>query len=195
MCSILCVWGLFTMFIWFFCIIDAPIQSKKHQFSEQQKLKQLVSKNVNRSVEEEIRGRAKEGHINLSKAQQAVAKQQKEKASCSDAPSTSNNWVQAFECYIHLFNRLKHRNCNFLNIINIMILSWNKKTSWNYFHSKPEKYVYLIVERNVQFIIPSPIKLNTWIPKFPFSTSSTSLLCTFAEWLLNGRNCHKFRRM
>lgn len=48
----------------------------------------MVSKNVNRSVEEEIRSRAKEGHINLSKAQQAVAKQQKEKASASQA-STS----------------------------------------------------------------------------------------------------------
>lgn len=50
----------------------------------------MVSKNVNRSVEEEIRSRAKEGHINLSKAQQAVAKQQKEKASTSKEASTSN---------------------------------------------------------------------------------------------------------
>lgn len=72
---------LFFLFIelLLFQILDAPIQSKKHHFNEQQKLKQLVSKNVNRSVEEEIRGRAKEGHINLSKAQEAVAKQQKEK--------------------------------------------------------------------------------------------------------------------
>lgn len=68
-------------------ISDAPIQSKKTQFTEQQKLKQMVSKNVNRAVEEEIRGRAKEGHINLSKAQQAVAKQHKEKASGSTVQS------------------------------------------------------------------------------------------------------------
>lgn len=68
---------------------DAPIQSKKQQFTEQQKLKQIVSKNVNRAVEDEIRGRAKEGHINLSKAQQAVAKQHKEKASSSTDKSAN----------------------------------------------------------------------------------------------------------
>lgn len=68
-------------------ILDAPIKSKKTQFTEQQKLKQMVSKTVNRTVEDEIRSRAKEGHINLSKAQQAVAKQQKEKASTSSEPA------------------------------------------------------------------------------------------------------------
>lgn len=71
------------------CRLDAPIKSKKAQFTEQQKLKQMVSKNVNRSAEDEIRSRAKEGHINLSKAQQAVAKQQKEKATVAEA-SASN---------------------------------------------------------------------------------------------------------
>lgn len=69
---------------------DAPIQSKKTQFTEQQKLKQIVSKNVNRAAENEIRGRAKEGHINLSKAQEAVAKQHKEQASCSSTDKSSN---------------------------------------------------------------------------------------------------------
>lgn len=68
----------------------APIQAKKTQFTEQQKLKQIVSKNVNRAAEDEIRGRAKEGHINLSKAQQAVAKQHKEQASCSTSTSTTD---------------------------------------------------------------------------------------------------------
>lgn len=63
-----------------FIILGAPVQSKKNQSTEHQKLKQLVSKNVNRSVENEIRSRAKEGLINLSKAQQAVAKQHKDKA-------------------------------------------------------------------------------------------------------------------
>lgn len=71
------------------CVLDAPIQPKKQQFSEHQRLKQMVSKNVNRTVEAEIRGRAKEGAIKLSKAQQAVAKEQKEKANASQA-STSN---------------------------------------------------------------------------------------------------------
>lgn len=38
-----------------------------------------MSKSVNKAVEEEIRGRAKEGQLNLSKAQQAVAKHHKDK--------------------------------------------------------------------------------------------------------------------
>lgn len=61
-------------------ITGAPIQPKKHKFAEQQKLKQIVSKSVNKSVEEEMRKRAKEGQINLSKAQQAVAKHHKGKS-------------------------------------------------------------------------------------------------------------------
>lgn len=69
-----------------FVQLDAPIQAKKAKFAEQQKLKQLVSKNVNRNVEQEIRQRASEGHLNLSKAQQAVAKHHQEVA-----PSTSSN--------------------------------------------------------------------------------------------------------
>lgn len=44
-----------------------------------------MTKNVNRAVEEEIRNRSKEGKLNLSKAQQAVVKQQKEQASTSAA--------------------------------------------------------------------------------------------------------------
>lgn len=59
-------------------ILDAPMKAKKQTFTEHQKLKQIVSKNVNRSAEQEIRGRATEGVINLSKAQQAVAKMHKE---------------------------------------------------------------------------------------------------------------------
>lgn len=61
-------------------VSDAPMKAKKQTFTEHQKLKQIVSKHVNRSAEQEIRGRATEGLINLSKAQQAVAKMHKEQA-------------------------------------------------------------------------------------------------------------------
>ncbi|TMW43982.1 hypothetical protein DOY81_010938 [Sarcophaga bullata] len=63
---------------------NAPIQAKKSKFNENQKIKQAISKTLNKSVENEMRSRASEGHINLSKAQQAVAKHNK-----SVAPSTS----------------------------------------------------------------------------------------------------------
>lgn len=56
------------------------MKPSKAKFAEQQKIKQIVSKNVNKSVEKEIRSRAKEGQINLSKAQLAVAKHHKDKA-------------------------------------------------------------------------------------------------------------------
>lgn len=39
-----------------------------------------MSKSVNKSVEEEMRKRAKEGQLNLSKAQLAVAKHHKDKS-------------------------------------------------------------------------------------------------------------------
>lgn len=56
------------------------MKPKLGKFAEQQKIKQIVSKNVNKSVEKEMRSRAKEGQINLSKAQLAVAKHHKDKA-------------------------------------------------------------------------------------------------------------------
>lgn len=49
-----------------------------------------MSKNVNKSVEAEIRSRAVEGRINLSKAQEAVAKMHKEKASAAAASEPKN---------------------------------------------------------------------------------------------------------
>ncbi|XP_073840939.1 uncharacterized protein [Musca autumnalis] len=64
---------------------NAPIQAKKSKFNEHQKIKQAISKTLNKSVEEEIRSRAREGHLNLSKAQEAVAKHNK-----NVEPSTSN---------------------------------------------------------------------------------------------------------
>ncbi|XP_037936780.1 uncharacterized protein LOC119670553 [Teleopsis dalmanni] len=66
---------------------NAPIQAKKSKYTENQKIKQVISKNVNKSVESELRARANEGHINLSKAQEAVAKFNKSKTT---EPSTSN---------------------------------------------------------------------------------------------------------
>ncbi|KAI8117340.1 hypothetical protein FF38_09278 [Lucilia cuprina] len=65
---------------------NAPIQAKKSKFNENQKIKQAISKTLNKSVESEMRSRAMEGHINLSKAQQAVAKHNKNVAQ----PSTSS---------------------------------------------------------------------------------------------------------
>ncbi|KAM7355809.1 uncharacterized protein ACRADG_001758 [Cochliomyia hominivorax] len=65
--------------------LNAPIQPKKAKFNENQKIKQAISKTLNKTVENEIRSRAMEGHINLSKAQQAVAKHNKNVAE----PSTS----------------------------------------------------------------------------------------------------------
>ncbi|XP_055694297.1 uncharacterized protein LOC129796409 [Lutzomyia longipalpis] len=56
---------------------NAPIQPKKAKIQETQKIKQLLSKAVNKSVEEDIRARAQEGEINFSKAQHAVAKHNK----------------------------------------------------------------------------------------------------------------------
>lgn len=44
---------------------------------------------MNRSVEEEMRKRATEGLINLSKAQQAVAKEHKEKMKTETASTSS----------------------------------------------------------------------------------------------------------
>lgn len=52
---------------------NAPIQPKKAKLQETQKIKQMLSKAVNKSVEEDIRARAQEGEINFSKAQNAVA--------------------------------------------------------------------------------------------------------------------------
>lgn len=49
----------------------------------------MVSKSVNKSMETEMRQRATEGTINLSKAQQAVVKMHKEKKTEQASTSTS----------------------------------------------------------------------------------------------------------
>ncbi|KAB0792482.1 hypothetical protein PPYR_14441 [Photinus pyralis] len=57
---------------------NCPIKPKKQKHQEAQKLKQVVTKSVNKSVEEEMRSRAYEGKRPLSKAQEAVANYHKE---------------------------------------------------------------------------------------------------------------------
>ncbi|KAJ8926324.1 hypothetical protein NQ314_021309 [Rhamnusium bicolor] len=52
---------------------NCPIQSKKKQHEETQKIKQIISKTVNKAVEEEIRARAISNKKPLSIAQKAVA--------------------------------------------------------------------------------------------------------------------------
>ncbi|KAJ8922225.1 hypothetical protein NQ315_004162 [Exocentrus adspersus] len=50
------------------------IKPKKKNHQESQKLKKIISKTVNKAIEEEIRAKATSSQTNLSKAQQAVAK-------------------------------------------------------------------------------------------------------------------------
>lgn len=52
--------------------VDCPIKPKKKQHEESQKLKQIISKTVNKAVEEEIRARAMSNQ-KKSKVQEAVA--------------------------------------------------------------------------------------------------------------------------
>ncbi|XP_055923947.1 uncharacterized protein LOC129954216 [Eupeodes corollae] len=68
---------------------NAPIQPKKNKFNENQKIKHVITKNVNKSVEHELRGRATEGNINLSKAQEAVAKHHQSLPSTSTVSSSA----------------------------------------------------------------------------------------------------------
>uniref|UniRef100_U5ED61 Uncharacterized protein n=1 Tax=Corethrella appendiculata TaxID=1370023 RepID=U5ED61_9DIPT len=67
---------------------NAPIQSKKHKFQEAHKLKEMVSKALNKKNEDDIRKVVYEGQTNLSKAQEAVVKHH-QKVSSSDGASTS----------------------------------------------------------------------------------------------------------
>ncbi|XP_067643906.1 uncharacterized protein [Eurosta solidaginis] len=70
---------------------NAPIQPKKTKFNEQQKIKHAISKTVNKSVESELRSRAMQGELKMSRAQEAVAKHHKTKAQTATeaGPSTS----------------------------------------------------------------------------------------------------------
>lgn len=52
---------------------DCPIKPKKKRFEEAHKLKQIITKTVNKAVEDEMRARATDGKTKLSKIQEAVA--------------------------------------------------------------------------------------------------------------------------
>ncbi|XP_053685191.1 uncharacterized protein LOC128734842 [Sabethes cyaneus] len=69
---------------------NVPIQSKKHKFQESHKLKQAVSKTVNRKNEDEIRKLVYEGQKNLSQAQQAVIEHHKRQATNEQAGGSSS---------------------------------------------------------------------------------------------------------
>ncbi|KAK9736475.1 Protein of unknown function (DUF2462) [Popillia japonica] len=55
---------------------NRPMKPKKNKNSEASKLKKMITKTVNKSVEEEIRNRALPAQ-NLSKIQEAIAKHNK----------------------------------------------------------------------------------------------------------------------
>uniref|UniRef100_A0A182WEL2 Uncharacterized protein n=1 Tax=Anopheles minimus TaxID=112268 RepID=A0A182WEL2_9DIPT len=59
---------------------NAPIQSKKHKFEEAHKLKQVITKTVNKKNEEDIRKVAYEGQTKLSQAQLAVQEHHRKQA-------------------------------------------------------------------------------------------------------------------
>ncbi|EFA11353.1 hypothetical protein TcasGA2_TC011509 [Tribolium castaneum] len=60
---------------------NRPIQPKKKGIVEAKKLKQIVHKNVNKAIEEELRSRATSDNKSLSAAQKAVAEYHKKGAS------------------------------------------------------------------------------------------------------------------
>ncbi|XP_077293953.1 uncharacterized protein LOC143916634 [Arctopsyche grandis] len=51
---------------------NAPIQSKKKNIEETHRIKKIISKNVNKKMEEEIRSRATDRKSTLSNAQKAM---------------------------------------------------------------------------------------------------------------------------
>ncbi|XP_044268873.1 uncharacterized protein LOC123014068 [Tribolium madens] len=60
---------------------NRPIQPKKKGVAEAKKLKQIVHKNVNKAIEEELRSRASNENKSLSAAQKAVVEYHKKNAS------------------------------------------------------------------------------------------------------------------
>lgn len=51
---------------------NAPIQPKKKNVEEVNRIKKIITKNVNKKVEEEIRSRATDRKVTLSNAQKAT---------------------------------------------------------------------------------------------------------------------------
>lgn len=74
------VWIKFYDHFNIYIISDRPNQSKKAKREETQKLKQAVSKSLNKAVEAEIRARSS-GEQRLSRAQKAVAEHTKKATS------------------------------------------------------------------------------------------------------------------
>lgn len=62
-------------------ILDAPSMPKRQKSQQAHKLKQIVTKTVNKTAEDEIRARAGRSNLNLTQAQQAVAKHNMERNS------------------------------------------------------------------------------------------------------------------
>ncbi|XP_035898906.1 uncharacterized protein LOC118506205 [Anopheles stephensi] len=67
---------------------NAPIQSKKHKFEEAHKLKQVITKTVNKKNEDDIRKVAYEGQKNLSQAQLAVQEHHRKQGQNDEAGSS-----------------------------------------------------------------------------------------------------------
>lgn len=61
----------------------------KQKNEESQKLKAVISKTVNKQIEEEMRHRAYDGQVNFSKAQDAVSKHHKKQTEEQQSSSTA----------------------------------------------------------------------------------------------------------
>uniref|UniRef100_T1H0Y7 Uncharacterized protein n=1 Tax=Megaselia scalaris TaxID=36166 RepID=T1H0Y7_MEGSC len=68
-----------------FLQLDAPIQAKKTKFTENQKIKEAISRSVNKNMENELRGRANDSVTRISSAQKAVADHHKAKAAQAES--------------------------------------------------------------------------------------------------------------
>ncbi|XP_043578919.1 uncharacterized protein LOC122566150 [Bombus pyrosoma] len=53
---------------------NAPIQPKKKKFEETHKLKQMITKTVNKAMEDELRAKALEGKISLTRKEAVTLK-------------------------------------------------------------------------------------------------------------------------
>ncbi|XP_053670145.1 uncharacterized protein LOC128720496 [Anopheles nili] len=70
---------------------NAPIQSKKHKFEEAHKLKQVITRTVNKKNEEEMRKIVYEGQTNLSQAQLAVQEHHRKQAQNTSASEAGSS--------------------------------------------------------------------------------------------------------
>lgn len=66
--------NLFKKIVWIFLFIDAPIQPKKKKFEETHKLKQIITKTVNKAMEDELREKALEGKRSLTRKEAVTLK-------------------------------------------------------------------------------------------------------------------------